>query len=146
MVDVSAKAITQRTATARGVITLPDVAGDIMDAGGTTKKGPIETIARIAGIQGAKRCPDTIPLCHPLPLDGIKLAFHWQRPQLVITATTTCTAKTGVEMEALCAVNAAALTVFDMLKAVSHDMVIGPIELLHKAGGKSGTIERQAST
>ena len=143
MVDVSPKPSTARSASARSVVTLPPPALVILAAGGETKKGNVLQIARIAGIQAAKRTAELIPLCHQLALTGVAIDLHLVEDRLVIEATVRCQGQTGVEMEALTAVSVAALTVYDMLKAVSHDLVIGPTELLTKAGGRSGTIDRR---
>ena len=139
MVDVSAKDETERTATARGSVFMqPDTLTLIM-AGGL-KKGDVLSVARLAGIKGAKRTPDLIPLCHPLALASVKvdLTCDTDRNAVEITATCKLKGRTGVEMEALTAVAVAALTVYDMCKAVDRGMVIGDVSLLHKAGGKSG--------
>jgi cyclic pyranopterin phosphate synthase len=142
MVDVTGKLPTSRSATARSVVELPPPAVAVLARGGDTRKGNVLQVARIAGIQAAKRTSDLIPLCHPLPLTGIDLDLTLEGDRLVITATVRCTGPTGVEMEALTAVSVAALTVYDMLKAVSHDLVISRTELVNKYGGKSGAIER----
>ncbi len=139
MVDVSGKDVTERTATAAGsVIMRPETIAMIV-AGGV-KKGDVLSVARLAGIMGAKRTPDLIPLCHPLPLASVKvdLAVDQARNAVDITATCKLTGRTGVEMEALTAVSVAALTVYDMCKAVDRGMRITDIRLIHKAGGKSG--------
>jgi cyclic pyranopterin phosphate synthase len=145
MVDVSAKVPTRREASARSVIALPPAAVEVLARGGDTRKGNVLQVARIAGIQAAKRTSDLIPLCHPLALTGIDVAFDHRDDELVITATVRCSGPTGVEMEALTAVSVAALTVYDMLKAVSHDLVITRTELLTKSGGRSGSIDRRTA-
>jgi cyclic pyranopterin phosphate synthase len=145
MVDVSAKVPTARSATARAVVTLPPVCRRVLAAGGDTKKGNVFQVARIAGIQAAKRTHELIPLCHPLLITGIDLDLRLVRGRVVINATVRVHGPTGVEMEALTAASVAALTVYDMLKALSHDLIIGPIELITKAGGKRGTITRTPS-
>ncbi len=142
MVDVGDKAVTERTATARGdVVMQPETLARIR-AGGVAK-GDVLTVARLAGIMGAKRTPDLIPLCHPLQLSGIEveLALDDDRSAVVVTATCRIAAQTGVEMEALTAVSVAALTVYDMCKAADKGMQIANIRLLRKTGGKSGTWE-----
>ena len=137
MVDVTAKAPTNRTAVAEGrVLCAPETVAAIR-AGGV-QKGDVLAVAQVAGIQAAKRTWELIPLCHPLPLSGIDLAFALEEAAVRITATLRCTGPTGVEMEALTAVTAAALTVYDMCKALQKDMVITDIRLLKKTGGKSG--------
>ena len=142
MVDVTAKASTRRSASARSVVRLPPAAVAVLAAGGDTRKGNVLQIARIAGIQAAKRTSELIPLCHQIPLTGVEITLELHDDQLVITGTATCLGQTGVEMEALTAVSVAALTVYDMLKAVSHDLVIERTELLTKDGGRSGSIRR----
>jgi cyclic pyranopterin phosphate synthase len=142
MVDVSGKAETERTATARGSITMRPETLALIAAGGV-KKGDVLSVARLAGIMGAKRTPDLIPLCHPLALTSVKvdLTVDPARNAVDVTATCKLRGQTGVEMEALTAVAVAALTVYDMCKAVDRGMVIGDIRLVHKSGGKSGTYE-----
>ncbi len=140
MVDVSAKDDTARTATAEGrVEMLPETATLI--AGGGVKKGDVLSIAQLAGIMGAKKTPDLIPLCHPIALSAVEVTLALDADASAVTVTATCrtTGKTGVEMEALTAVAVAALTVYDMCKAVDRGMRITGIRLIHKAGGKSGT-------
>ncbi len=146
MVDVGAKAVTARSATARAVVLLPAVCRAALARGGDTRKGNVLQVARLAGIMAAKRTSGLIPLCHPLPLDAITVDLASTRTGVTITAVVGCSGRTGVEMEALTAVSIAALTVYDMLKAVSHDIVIGPIELVQKSGGRSGTIRRRPAT
>ncbi|HWE74467.1 MAG TPA: cyclic pyranopterin monophosphate synthase MoaC [Stellaceae bacterium] len=142
MVDVSAKAETERVAVASGRITMQKATLDKIMAG-DMKKGDVLSVARLAGIMGAKRTPDLIPLCHPLNLTSVavELSCDPDTASVEITATTKITGRTGVEMEALTAVAVAALTVYDMCKAVDRGMRIGDIRLLHKSGGKSGTYE-----
>lgn len=142
MVDVSAKDETERTATARGEIVMQPQTLALIREGGV-KKGDVLSVARLAGIMGAKRTPDLIPLCHPLALTSVKvdLTLEPERNAVAIEATCRLTGRTGVEMEALTAVAVAALTVYDMCKAVDRGMRIGEIRLVHKAGGKSGTYE-----
>jgi cyclic pyranopterin phosphate synthase len=139
MVDVSAKGETERTATARGMVWMtPETLATIRDGG--VKKGDVLTVAQLAGIMGAKKTPDLIPLCHPLSLSSVKvfLSLDEAATAVAIEATVKLTGRTGVEMEALTAVSIAALTVYDMVKAVDKGMRIGDIRLVHKAGGKSG--------
>lgn len=139
MVDVTEKAVTSRTATAAGEIHMaPGTLEKIRS--GTMKKGDVLAVAQVAGIQAAKHNWELIPMCHPLPLTGIDIAFALSdEPCMVeIRATVTCTGVTGVEMEALTAVSVAALTIYDMCKAVQKDMHITNIRLLAKSGGKSG--------
>ncbi|MGE4219183.1 MAG: cyclic pyranopterin monophosphate synthase MoaC [Alphaproteobacteria bacterium] len=140
MVDVTDKAATERTATAKGrVLMQPETLALIRDGG--VAKGDVLSVARLAGIMGAKRTPDLIPLCHPLALTSVsvELTLAEDAPAVEIAATCRLSGKTGVEMEALTAVSVAALTVYDMCKAVDRGMQITDIRLVHKAGGKSGT-------
>ena len=144
MVDVSDKDSTERTATAMGsVLMKPDTLARIM-AGGV-KKGDVLTVAQLAGIMGAKKTPDLIPLCHPLALTSVKVNLSCDPSRNAVDIDATCKLKgqTGVEMEALTAVAVAALTVYDMCKAVDRAMRIVDIRLTHKAGGKSGTYTDQ---
>jgi cyclic pyranopterin monophosphate synthase len=139
MVDVSDKADTERTATAAAVVRMrPETLRLILDGG--VKKGDVLSVARLAGIMGAKRTPDLIPLCHPLALTSVKVDLRCDPDRDAVDVTATCKLKgqTGVEMEALTAVTIAALTVYDMCKAVDRGMTITDVRLLHKAGGKSG--------
>jgi cyclic pyranopterin phosphate synthase len=143
MVDVSDKAETERVAIAKGsVLMQPITLALIRD--GAVKKGDVLSVARLAGIMGAKKTPDLIPLCHPLALTSVQvdLTLDEARNAVDITATCKLVGKTGVEMEALTAVSVAALTVYDMCKAVDKGMQIVDIRLTHKSGGKSGTFER----
>ena len=139
MVDVSSKGPTVRTAVARGEIR---VTREILEAiqAGTVKKGDVLGVARVAGIMAVKRTWELIPLCHPLLLDHCALELDTDAQRLTVTAecTVRCTGRTGVEMEALQGVTTALLTVYDMCKALSHEMVLGPIHLVSKDGGKSG--------
>lgn len=140
MVDVSGKTATTREAHASGQVRFPDdIYTQIKAADGMTKKGGITQTAHIAGIMAAKRTHELIPLCHPLPLDKIALTFLYDDALKAITvnATVKVTHKTGVEMEALTAVSVACLTIYDMTKAISHDIVIDNIHLINKTGGKS---------
>ena len=142
MVDVTDKAVTSREATARAVLrTRPDVIDRL--AGGDLPKGEALATARIAGIMGAKRTADLIPLCHPLPLSGVELDLAPRGDRVEITARVRTRGVTGVEMEALTAASVAALTVYDMIKAVDHLARIDGIEVLAKSGGKSGDWHRR---
>jgi cyclic pyranopterin phosphate synthase len=144
MVDVSAKDETERTATAKGsVIMAPETLQRVRDGG--IKKGDVLSVAQLAGIMGAKKTPDLIPLCHPLSLSSVDvdLACDPARDAIDITATCKLKGRTGVEMEALTAVAVAALTVYDMCKAIDRGMRIADIRLVHKAGGKSGTFSAE---
>jgi cyclic pyranopterin monophosphate synthase len=144
MVDVSDKDSTERTATAAGAVYMePETLKLITDKG--VKKGDVLSIAQLAGIMGAKRTPDLIPLCHPLNLTSVKVELTTDATRNTVDITATCklSGKTGVEMEALTAVSVAALTVYDMCKAVDRGMRIGDIRLIHKAGGKSGEFKAQ---
>jgi len=138
MVDVSDKPVSARVAVAEGRVTMArDTLERIRE--GAVAKGDVLAVAQVAGIQAAKRTSDWIPMCHPLPLTGVNLHFSDNgNDTLIITAEVKTTGKTGVEMEALTAVTAAALTVYDMCKAIQKDMVIGPVQLLAKTGGNSG--------
>lgn len=142
MVDVGDKDITTREAICTGSISMtPDTLAHIID--GSAKKGDVLGTARLAGIMAAKRTSDLIPLCHPLPLSkvSIDLVPRHDPARVDITATVRTTGQTGVEMEALTAVSVTALTIYDMLKAVQKDMIIGDIRLTRKEGGKSGLYE-----
>jgi cyclic pyranopterin phosphate synthase len=143
MVDVSDKAETERVATAKGSVLMQPATLALIKEGGV-KKGDVLSVARLAGIMGAKKTPDLIPLCHPLALTSVQvdLTLDEARNAVDITATCKLTGKTGVEMEALTAVSVAALTVYDMCKAVDKGMQITDVRLVHKSGGKSGTYER----
>src|SRR5215472_7202766 len=141
MVDVSDKDVTRREATARAVVSMQPQTAQLIAAGGVAK-GDVLAVAQIAGVMAAKRTPDLIPLCHPLPISGVDMAFSLEADRLEILATVRVTGRTGVEMEALTAASVAALTVYDMCKAVDRGMSILNVELLHKAGGKSGEFVR----
>jgi len=137
MVDVSEKKISQRSAVARSIVVLPaEVLDKLIDGDIQTKKGSVFQTAIIAGIMAAKKTGDLIPLCHPLSLDNCKIDIHINEHELVIDCTATINAKTGVEMEALVGASIAALTVYDMCKALSHDIIIKEIKLMEKTGGK----------
>ena len=144
MVDVTEKSETQRTAIAAGRVLVNRETFELIKTGGM-KKGDVLTTAQIGGIMGAKRTSDIIPMCHPIFISGIDIDFEMDEKACAvnITATAKCTGVTGVEMEALTAVSVAALTVYDMCKAVQKDMVISDIRLLKKTGGKSGTFIRE---
>ena len=142
MVDVSAKAATEREAVAKGTVTMqPETLARISEGG--LKKGDVLGVARIAGIMAAKRTHELIPLCHPLALSAVTVDLEPDRARnaIDITATVKVTGPTGVEMEALTAVSVAALTVYDMCKAIDRGMVVSDIRLMRKSGGKSGTYE-----
>jgi cyclic pyranopterin phosphate synthase len=137
MVDVSAKADTVREAIATGRITMAfDAATAILD--GAVKKGDVIAVARLAGIMAAKKTSDLIPLCHPIPISGVTIDVSADEAGVTVTATVRTAGQTGVEMEALTAVSAALLTVYDMAKALDRGMEIGEIRLLAKSGGRSG--------
>lgn len=138
MVDVSEKQVTLRTATARSVVILPaEVLAQFENGDIQTKKGSVFQTAIIAGIMAAKKTGELIPLCHPLGLDNCKINIHLDnQQQLIIDCTTSITAKTGIELEALVGASVAALTVYDMCKAMSHDIVIKETKLMEKTGGK----------
>lgn len=142
IVDVSGKAVTDREATAEGVVIMSAETLELVKTG-SAKKGDVLGIARLAGIMGSKKTSDLIPLCHPLPITKVALDLTPDDalPGVRITATVKTSGQTGVEMEALTAVSTAALTIYDMLKAAEKGMEIGQIRLLKKSGGKSGTYE-----
>ncbi len=144
MVDVSDKDVTQREATARAIVSLQPETARLIASGGMAK-GDVLAVAQVAGVMAAKRTPDLIPMCHPLPISGVSMAFSLDADagRLEIRATVRVTSRTGVEMEALTAAAVAALTVYDMCKAVDRGMSIGNVELLHKVGGKSGEFTRR---
>ena len=144
MVDVGEKVPTRRTATAAARVLVNENTFALIRSGGM-KKGDVLTVAQVAGVMGAKRTPDLIPMCHPILMDGIDLSLHLdeQRCAVEIQATVSCDGRTGVEMEALTAVSIAALTVYDMCKAVQKDMVITDIRLIKKTGGVHGDFERK---
>jgi cyclic pyranopterin monophosphate synthase len=138
MVDVSAKPVTDREAVAEGFITMSREALGLIRAGKVKKGDPLQT-ARLAGIMAAKRTSDLVPLCHPLPLTHADVSLSPTRDGYRIEARVRTSAQTGVEMEALTAVSVAALTIYDMIKAVDKAMVISGIRLLAKRGGRTGT-------
>lgn len=139
MVDVSEKTVSKRTARARSIVQLPaEVLAQISSGDIQTKKGPVFQTAIIAGIMAAKKTGELIPLCHPLGLDNCNIDIHVnEQNEVVIDCTATITAKTGIEMEALTGASIAALTIYDMCKAMSHDIVIKETWLMEKTGGKS---------
>ena len=144
MVDVGEKPIHKRVAVAAGRVLVNEKTFALIQSGGM-KKGDVLTVAQIAGVMGAKRTPDIIPMCHPILMDGINLELHLdeKRQSVEIQATVSCDGRTGVEMEALTAVSTAALTVYDMCKAVQKDMTITDIRLLRKTGGVHGDYFRE---
>ena len=142
MVDVSEKDVTDRRAIARGeIVMLPETLALIKE--GRAKKGDVLAVAQVAGIMAAKKTHEIIPMCHPLLLTGIDLSFQYDeaRSAVLIEAQVKTSGQTGVEMEALTAVSAAALTIYDMVKAADKTMQIGSIRLVKKSGGKSGDFE-----
>ena len=147
MVNVGDKDITKRTAIAEGRVLLNPQTFELVKSGGM-KKGDVLATAQIAGIMGAKRIPDLIPMCHPLFLSGIKLdlVLNEKDHAVEIRAQVSCEGRTGVEMEALTAVSTAALTVYDMCKAVQRDMEITDIRLVQKTGGVHGDYTREQKT
>ena len=140
MVDVAGKAVTERVAVASGRVLMQPATLALIEQRAVAK-GDVLSVAQLAGIMGAKRTAELIPLCHPLPLSSVQveLACRAEPPAVEITATCRSVGRTGVEMEALCAVSAAALTVYDMCKALDRGMHLTDIRLRHKSGGKSGT-------
>ena len=147
MVDVGEKPESVRTAVAAGRVLVNAATFSLIKSGGI-KKGDVLTVAQVAGVMGAKRTPELIPMCHPVVIDGIDLALSLdeERCSVEIRATVSCAGRTGVEMEALSAVSAAALTVYDMCKAVQKDMVITDIRLVSKTGGVHGDYKREEET
>ena len=146
MVDITGKATTVRTATASGRVQCTRETFDIIQKAGV-QKGDIAAVAELAGIMGAKRTADLIPLCHPLPLSGISVdvVSDPETASFVVTTNVRTSGKTGVEMEALTAVTTACLTIYDMAKGVDKSMVITDIKLIEKAGGSSGNFQRDES-
>lgn len=144
MVNVGEKPITQRVAVAAGRVLVNEHTFSLIRSGGM-KKGDVLTVAQIAGVMGAKRTPDLIPMCHIVQVEGIDLELYLdeERHSVEITASVCCDGRTGVEMEALTAVSTAALTVYDMCKAVQKDMTITDIRLLSKTGGVHGDYKRE---
>lgn len=147
MVDVGEKPVTVRTAVAAGRVLVNERTFALIQSGGM-KKGDVLTVAQVAGVMGAKRTPDLIPMCHPILIDGINLTLRLDeaRRSVEIQASVSCAGRTGVEMEALTAVSTAALTVYDMCKAVQKDMVISDIRLVSKTGGVHGDYERESQS
>jgi cyclic pyranopterin phosphate synthase len=145
MVDVTAKAETERVAVAEGRVRMLPQTLELIVSGGV-KKGDVLAVARLAGIMAAKRTADLIPLCHPLALTSVAVDLVANKADSTVDITATCklSGRTGVEMEALTAVSVAALTVYDMVKAVDRAMTITEIRLAHKSGGKSGSFTRPA--
>ena len=142
MVDVSSKEVSTREATAQALIQMSSKLALSIRAG-NIEKGDVFAVARIAGIQAAKRTSELIPLCHPLPISRVDVSFSWVSDNvLCVRATCKVTGRTGVEMEALTAASLASLTIYDMCKAVDRGMSITDVELIRKSGGKSGTWER----
>jgi len=142
MVDITDKEETARSATARTAVTMKPETLRAIKAG-TAAKGDVLAVAQVAGIMAAKKTPDVIPLCHPIRITGVDIAFSDNgEDKLFIEATVRTTGSTGVEMEALTAVSVAALTVYDMCKALDREMTIGPTQLMRKTGGKSGDFFR----
>lgn len=147
MVNVGEKSPSVRSATAAARVLVNRETFALIRSGGM-KKGDVLTVAQVAGVMGAKRTPDLIPMCHPILIDGVdlQLSLDEERCSVEIRATVSCDGRTGVEMEALTAVSTAALTVYDMCKAVQKDMVITDIRLLRKSGGVHGDFERKDET
>ena len=142
MVDVGGKSRTRRVAIADGMVRMSaDLVEQFFD--GQLPKGDAAAVARVAGIQGAKRTSDLIPLCHPIPIDSVDVSLAPATHGIEITATVTTTGSTGVEMEAMTAVSATALTIYDMVKGVERGVVIESVRLRKKEGGRTGTWERQ---
>lgn len=144
MVDVTTKDVTEREATARGrVLMKPETLRLIRE--GRAAKGDVLAVAQVAGVMAAKRTPDLVPMCHPLPISGVEMRFRLveEPPAVEVEARVRVAARTGVEMEALTAVAVAALTIYDMCKAVDREMTIDRVQLLHKRGGKSGEFVRR---
>jgi cyclic pyranopterin phosphate synthase len=143
MVDVSDKDITRREATARALVRMQVDTARLIASGGVAK-GDVLAVAQVAGVMAAKKTSELIPMCHPLPISGVDMRFELNADsgELEIRATVRVTARTGVEMEALTAAAVAALTVYDMCKAVDRGMSIDEVALLHKSGGKSGEFLR----
>ena len=144
MVNVGEKPESQRIAVAAGRVLVNNETFALIQSGGM-KKGDVLTVAQVAGVMGAKRTPDVIPMCHPIQINGIdlNLSIDEKRRSVEITASVSCSGKTGVEMEALTAVSMAALTVYDMCKAVQKDIMITDIRLLRKSGGVHGEFTRE---
>jgi cyclic pyranopterin phosphate synthase len=143
MVDIGDKTVTQRTAVAEARVRLPaEVAATLREQGFTSKKGPVIETAIVAGVMAAKRTHELIPFCHPLAVENCKITIDAEGDSLVIRCKVSVHHKTGVEMEALTGAAVAGLTVYDMVKALSHDIVIEGLRLLEKTGGKSDYVSR----
>ena len=144
MVDVSEKQETVRKAAAKGSVYMKKETLEKIKEG-TIKKGDVLSVAQVAGIMAAKKTSDIIPMCHPIMLSGCDISFNldFEENKVEITSTVKCTGQTGVEMEALTAVTAAGLTIYDMCKAIDKEMVISEVMLLKKSGGRTGLFERQ---
>ncbi len=142
MVDVSEKPVTHRTARAAATVHMAPATAEKIQTG-AIGKGDVLAVAQVAGIMAAKNTGSLIPMCHPLLLTKIDITFAWEGTALQIFSEVRCTGETGVEMEALTAVSVAALTVYDMCKAVQRDMTVSDIKLLYKDGGKSGVYEAE---
>ena len=145
MVDVTEKTTAVRTATAMAAVQMSPATAEAIRSGGVAK-GDVLAVAQVAGIMAAKRTGEWIPMCHPVALTGVDIRFSLGEDRLEILATARCKGETGVEMEALTAASAAALTVYDMCKALQKDMEITDVRLLEKTGGKSGTFRREDLT
>ena len=141
MVDVTDKAPTYREAVAEAIVKVSEQTMRLIKSGGM-KKGDVLAVAQVAGIMAAKKTPELIPMCHPIALSGVDIAFTLSDTEICIKATAKCAGSTGVEMEAMTAASAAALTVYDMCKAVQRDIEITNVRLLYKNGGKSGEFKR----
>ena len=141
MVDVTDKDETFREARAAGTVNVSTATMALIKSGGV-KKGDVLSVAQVAGIMAAKKTSDVIPMCHPLMLSGVDISFELTETQIQIEASVKCKGSTGVEMEALNAVSTAALTIYDMCKAIQRDITITDIRLLYKSGGKSGVFRR----
>ena len=141
MVDIGDKEVTDRVAVAEAIVVMPS---DLVDRffAGDLPKGDAAAVARIAGISAAKKTPDLIPLCHPLPLNGVEIGLTRSGHGIRVLATVSTTGRTGVEMEAMTAVSVASLAIYDMVKGVERSVSIESVRLLEKSGGKSGTWER----
>ena len=142
MVDISQKDFSERVAIASGKVFMNPNTMELIQKN-SVAKGDVLAVSRVAGIMAAKRCPDLVPLCHPIPISSVKVDFETENETtLVITAEVKTNHNTGVEMEALTAVSVAALTIYDMVKAVDREVVIGEIKLNYKSGGRSGVFDR----
>ena len=145
MVDVTEKAATDRTAAATATVKMAPATAEAIRTGGVAK-GDVLAVAQVAGIMAAKRTWEWIPMCHPVSLTGVDIRFSLGEDRVDVLATARCKGETGVEMEALTAASAAALTIYDMCKALQKDMEITDVRLLEKTGGKSGTFRREDLT